>query len=272
MNVQTRTPFAALLVFVLAACGGKNEGEWDANGAAGESIAAVEAGADLKYIAEAFAAGLSGATGETAVQYLAAAVPAVKQSLEESFAGCVTVTTGEGSVTAVFACTGPAGVLSVTGTVAGTVRPTLAGVPPRVTGAVVELSTSNLAVSGRSVTGDMTIAYTISPEAATMELDVEAAVDSARAGTVHVTGTLALSLTETCVAADGSLAATAGTNALTVAVAGYERCGGACPSQGGSIAVSGGRKSITISFDGTNRAQVTVSGGSSFTLPIVCSS
>jgi len=56
-------------------------------------------------------------------------------------------------------------------------------------------------------------------------------------------------------------------------IAGYKRCGAACPEAGGSITVTNvaANKSISLTFDGTANATFTGSNGSQTSIPLLCS-
>ncbi|MBL8909759.1 MAG: hypothetical protein JNM17_03545 [Archangium sp.] len=182
-------------------------------------------------------------------------------------AGCLTVTVNGATVTYVFNdCTGPYGMVHVTGTVTavysrgtnGAVQAVISGTGVKVNNAVVDL---NSTVNATLVNGVRT-ANVVSNATGT----------GPRGGKIDREGayTITYDSTTECVTVDGTWTTKAALRTSTTVVAGYKRCKGTCPAAGGSIVNTTGRTVVTLAYDGSAVASWSTAAGRSGTVNLRC--
>jgi hypothetical protein len=185
-------------------------------------------------------------------------------------AGCLTPTTTGPTVTYVFNdCTGPYGLVHVTGTVTavysragnGAVQAVITGTGVKVNAATVDLNSTVIASQSNGVkkADVVTNADATGPRGNTITRD----------GAYSVT----YDTTAQCITIDGTWTTKAGLRTASTVVAGYKRCKGACPAAGGSIVHTSARSSVvTVTYDGDATAAWTTADGRSGTVTLQCGS
>ncbi|MFT3711275.1 MAG: hypothetical protein QM817_26895 [Archangium sp.] len=182
-------------------------------------------------------------------------------------AGCLTVTVNGATVTYVFNdCTGPYGMVHVTGTVTavysrnatGGVQAVITGTGVKVNNAVVDLN----ATVNASQSAGVKRAEVVSNATGT----------GPRGGKIDRNGTYTITYDTTaeCVTVDGTWTTKAALRTSSTTVAGYKRCKGTCPVAGGTITNTTGRTVITLAYDGSAVASWNTSGGRSGTVNLQC--
>jgi len=242
--------------------------------AAQGSVASFESSADMSHVASTYGDTLKSLPSDAEVDaYMEAASTAIQQALEETFAGCVAPypdDTDPATVGATFSCSGTNGVVSLEGSILGTLTPRVEG--RKVVGADLELVTENLVASGRPVDGLVLLSYTIATDIS--QLDMDFTVNDSRAGVVDILLSGDVAADTACVSFDGSILATSDNFELDIGVTDFERCEGACPSEGGYAKVdvtdARGEATLDISFAGEGVAEVTSSRGRSFEVELKC--
>jgi len=241
--------------------------------AAQGSVSAFETASELSHTASVYTDSIRTVTADTEEAYMAEASAKIYEALQSNFAGCVTPYPDDqnpATVGAQFNCTGESGLFSIVGTVEGTLTPTLQGL--KVVGSVLDLAANNLTISGRPVTGTLTLDYTIATNLADLLMDFD--VTDERTGTMSVGAEGVLEPATSCVTYTGALTTEATQFSSVVEVSAFERCQGACPSAGGkasaTITDAKGEASLDITFDGSAQAEVVSSRGRSFEVSLLC--
>jgi hypothetical protein len=181
--------------------------------------------------------------------------------------GCLTTTVNGATVTYVFDdCTGPYGMVHVTGTVTAVYSRTSSGAVQ------VVLSGSGVKVNAAVVDLDATVTATQANGVKRAEVVSNATGTGPRGGKVDRNGTYTITYDSTaeCVTVDGSWSTRTGVRTSSTVVAGYKRCKGTCPVAGGSITNTTGRTVITLTYDGSAVASWSTSGGRSGTVNLQC--
>ena len=180
---------------------------------------------------------------------------------------CLTTTVNGAEVTYVFNnCTGPYGMVNVTGTVKA--------VYSRAAGGGVQVVLTGTGVKVNDATVDLNSTVKASQANGVKKADVVA--DSSGTGprgnafTRNGTYTVTYDTTSECVTLDGTWTTRAGVRTSTTTVAGYQRCKGACPKSGGTVTNTTGRTSVVLTYDGSATAQWSTSGGRSGTVNLQC--
>lgn len=182
-------------------------------------------------------------------------------------AGCLTTTVNGATVTYVFNdCTGPYGMVHVTGTVTavysrpagGGVQAVISGTGVKVNNAVVDLNSTVNATQANGVK--------------TANVVSNATGTGPRGGKIDRDGTYTMTWNATteCVTVDGTWTTKAGLRTSTTVVAGYQRCKGTCPAAGGTITNTTGRVVITLTYDGSATAAWSTAAGRSGTVNLQC--
>lgn len=252
MHLSLRLPLVAL---TLVACGGDLDAE-DYNAAADGLDSANVTSAVLAVTSEPAAAAMSSD----------AAAMAASQRVAAGFlpAGCVVATPAGGTVAYTFTnCTGPYGLVRVSGTVTATFSDrTAAGWTLRTSGEL----TLNRAVHRPNATAVITFAG----GTRTARVTVNGSGTGPRGTAYSTSGSYTTTWDGTCLGVDGAVAVTANAQTLTVTASNWRRCRGECPQAGGSVAVSAPGGTATIAYSGGATATVTGSRGRSASLALLC--
>ena len=229
----------------VAGCGGANNVASDE--AALDSTEATSGEAAL--FSSAASIPTSGITGAAIAADIAAG-----WSTQFQPAGCATSTAAGNVVTLTTnACTGPYGLVAVTGTMLFTITPALKGY-------TVHATTTGLQVNHAKLDIDSTFAYADNGTTKSVTAQVGGSATGPRGHVISRTGSYTATWTSTCIALDGMWSTTFAGITYQTTVDGYSQCKGACPAAGGSISWSGASRSVTIEFDGSSTADVTVTG------------
>lgn len=269
MTTTTTLRATALVcgVTMFVACGGTETIQPDdvATGkAASLSVeAANQTGALIAFVTDAIPNAQTGIeAAATASQLTGALQPA----------GCATAVTNGNQVTYTLAsCSGPYGIVKMTGVV--TVSFMISGV----NALDIELAADNLVVGGATLTLSATATYQKGSTSDMLTVAASNQGTSARAGNVSHTGMYAIGWDATCLQLDGTFSTTiAGATLVdtltwTTVVSGYERCGNSCPKAGGIVTVTGpSNRSVTVSYSGGGTASATSSTGQSGMIALPC--
>ena len=182
-------------------------------------------------------------------------------------AGCLTTTVSGAKATYVFNdCTGPYGLVHVTGTVEAVYS--WAG------GGVVQVVLTGSGVKVNQATVDLNATVKASQAGSVKKAQVSTATDATgkRGITVHREGdyTVTYDAATNCVTVDGAWSSSAARTATTT-VSGYQRCKGSCPEAGGSIVHTSVRGvTVTLTYDGSANAAWVTSKGRSGTVALQC--
>lgn len=182
-------------------------------------------------------------------------------------AGCATVTRVGNVVTYVLqGCTGPFGLVHVTGTVTATFTDVGGGVRIDLEGADV---TINRAVIDFQTQGVLTSNGTQRRLVVTTE--GKGVGPRGNAFTRSGGYTLTRDTATDCLALDGSWELDVRLAKRSTTVTGLSRCANACPAAGGTIVHTGFRgRTVTVTLDGTSDASWTSSSGHSGTIDLSC--
>lgn len=252
-----------LAMLSLLACGRAEEAD-DAEDADESAVVTSSESALTTELSDEVAQPMSAAPADLA----AAAATRVGSHLQP--AGCLTTTVSGATVTYVFNdCTGPYGLVHVTGTVTavysraggGAVQAVITGSGVKVNAATVELDATVVAsqTNGVKKADVVTNATGTGPRGNSL----------ARDGAYTVTW----DTTAQCITLDGTWTTRAGLRSASTVVAGYKRCKGQCPAAGGSIVHTSTRSNVvTVTYDGDATASFSTSAGRSGTVTLQCGS
>lgn len=182
-------------------------------------------------------------------------------------AGCATVTRVANVVTYVLQnCTGPFGLVHVTGTATATFTDAGGGVRIDLEGTGMKV---NRAIIDFHTTGVLTVNGTERRLVVTTE--GEGVGPRGNAFTRSGGYTLTRDTATDCLALDGSWQLDARRAARSTTVTGLSRCANTCPAAGGSIVHTGFRgRTVTVTLDGTSAAAWSSSTGKSGTIDLSC--
>lgn len=183
-------------------------------------------------------------------------------------AGCLTTSVNGATVTYVFNdCTGPYGLVHVTGTVTavysraagGVVQVVLSGTGIKVNAAVIDLASTVKATQANGL------------KTADIVTDTSGTGPRGNSFTRNGTYTVTYDSAAECVTVAGTWTTKTGLRTSSTVVAGYQRCKGTCPAAGGTITNTTGRTVVTLTYDGSGTASWSTSGGRSGTVTLQCS-
>ena len=230
----------------------------------------VETIADSSTVSQGEAALLASVIDGTAVQ---AALPATPQDVAGFIAahapqryspsGCVTVTQAAASVTLAFAgCTGPRGLRQLDGTLTVDVTSAASGAI-ELTGAARDFQ-----IGGSTLDIDAAATYTMTSSGASLAVATHSAGVGPFGRSIEHDGEYTVTWTASCASVRGAWSTEIGEagRSTTVDVTG---CLDQCPT--GSVTRNTFRgRTITLSFDGTDTAAWTISGGRTGTVQLAC--
>lgn len=247
-----------LVASLMAGCGGF--------GSVGSDEAALDSteasGSEAALFSSAAAMQTSGASGVGLASDIAAHWGAQFQP-----AGCATSTSAGNVVTLVTnACTGPYGLVAVTGTVEVTVTPALNGYS-------AHANTVGLKVNRATLNIDSSWTYTNNGAQKSVTVQAGGTAIGARGHQITRSGEYTVTWTSECLSLDGAWTTTFDGISYQTDVNQFSQCKGQCPAAGGSVAWTGASRSVSIEFDGSSTADVTITGGrrgSEGTLSLFC--
>ena len=182
--------------------------------------------------------------------------------------GCLTKTVNGATVASVMVdCTGPYGLVHVTGT--------LTAVYSRGTAGAVQVVITGTGIKANSAVIDInaTVNATQTNGIKRAEVVANSTGTGPRGGSLSREGTYTVTYDPTaeCVTLDGSWTTKVSTRTATTVVAGYKRCKGTCPAAGGTIVHTQGRvMTVTMTYDGSAVASWATAGGRSGTVNLKC--
>ncbi len=182
-------------------------------------------------------------------------------------AACVTFTQTQNVVTyALNDCTGPYGLVHVTGTVVATYTADAAGVH-------AELVTTGLHINGATMTLDSKADYSVSGSVQTLTVNTDGSGTGAFGNTITRNGsyTLTWDAASACATLDGAWSTGINSATWSTSISNYAQCAAHCPTSG-LLTHTGGLSHITwtVSFDGSAQAKWTSSRGPSGVFGLLC--
>ena len=252
--------FAYLVPFaLLAGCGGG-----DPTGDTASASAAVDSTSSTATESAVMVAATDGT--ETSSSTMQAASNAATQAKVQWVpSSCVTATQQTNVVTYVLDdCTGPYGLVHVSGTVVVTYTVDSAGVHAHAVA-------NGLSVNGATLDLDSQALYTVSSGQKTLTVTTVGSGVGALGNSIARNGSYTLSWNTSCARLDGSWSTVIGGNTWSTSVAGYAQCNDHCPTAG-TLTHTGGlsRVTVTVTFDGSATAQWSTSRGRSGTIALLC--
>lgn len=251
-----RRILTSLLIISLAACGGTDDSDAldaDENTAVSSNEGALTA--ELTDDEDA-------ATATTSEQVAAAAATRVGSHLTP--AGCLTTTVTANTVSYVFDhCTGPRGLLTLTGTINGVYTLTA----PNQVHAV--LTSTGFEVNQTTLNLNATIDAVKQGTVKRAEISSQTTGTGPRGNTVSRAGdyTVSWDSATACFTLDG----TTGSSRLnSTTVTDFKRCDAKCPVSGTVVHTGARGNTVTLVYDGSASAQWSTSGGRSGTLTLKC--
>lgn len=180
--------------------------------------------------------------------------------------GCVTATAnGPSVVYKLKDCTGPHGLVHVTGTV--TVLFSVAG-----DGVHATATAEDIKVNGGVIDVDAAAVYTVNGQTKKLQVTSSSSGSGIRGNYFTHTGAYVATWDATCMTLDGAWQTKAGGYTWSTTVANYKRCSGMCPAAGGSVVYAGGVSdlTVTITFDGSGTAKWANSRGRAGNVIVNC--
>jgi hypothetical protein len=196
-----------------------------------------------------------------AVQIAAAAAARVAARVQP--AGCETATIVDSTVTYSFnECTGPRGLVHVTGTLTVVYSVDVAGIHAHATA-------SGLAVNESTIDLDATATYDLAGGANHLTVETDSSGTGPLGHSFTHQGSYTVSWTDTCFTLNGTWSTRSGDATRATTVSNLTRCLGYCPQAGGSIAHTFRTGvTLTITFDGAIAAWT--DGRNSGTIRLTC--
>ena len=181
---------------------------------------------------------------------------------------CVTASANGATVTYTLNdCTGPFGLVHVTGTVV--VQYSLAA-----DGIHAHATADNLMVNGATMDIDAQAVYSQNGTQKRLAVTTSGSGTGPRGNSITRTGNYVLTYdsASNCLGLDGQWATNIAGYQWSTQVSAFEKCAASCPAAGGSITHHGGLSGITITvdFDGSATASWSTSNGHSGTIGLLC--
>jgi hypothetical protein len=263
-----------LALAVVVACGPKASPSTDS-----ESTALAQDGTDANEVesqASSLSASLTLAAGSAAMVPTAQALANAATTTASFYfpSQCLVVTRpAQNRVQYVFDdCTGPWGILHVTGTLVATLTDTAAGLQIDVGDGIGGPATLhfNKAVAAYQATALVTSGGGLK-RSMTWTGALDGTTARGRAFSRSASWTIGWTIGESCVSIDGSAEGDVTGRKLKTVVARYSRCRGQCPSSGMvTITNETTQKSVAIAYDGTAIATFTGIDGKTYDITLAC--
>jgi hypothetical protein len=182
-------------------------------------------------------------------------------------AGCVTSTQTNNVVTYKLSdCTGPYGLVHVTGSVTVTYTVDASGVH-------ADAASTGLLVNGATLNLDSHADYTVNGTAKKLVVATQGSGTGAFGNAIARNGSYTLTWDDAsmCGTLDGAWSTQIGSDTWSTAIAGYAQCKYHCPSSG-TLTHTGGisKVTVTVKFDGSADATWSTSTGRSGTIALFC--
>jgi hypothetical protein len=182
-------------------------------------------------------------------------------------AACVSATAQLNVVTYQLSnCTGPYGLVHVTGSVVVTYTKQADGIH-------AAASASALEVNGATMNLDSQATYTVTGSARKLVVATDGSGTGPRGTQItrHGSYTLGWDDASECASLDGAWSTGIGSDTWSTSIAGYAQCKGHCPTSG-TLSHTGGfsKVTVTVAFDGSGAARWSTSRGRSGTIALFC--
>jgi hypothetical protein len=261
--MRTTTLLSILSLSLLAGCGG-------VEGGASSDTASASAALDSNDSTTSESAVLVASTDGTEASASASDAATVAAGRARTLyqpASCVSATAVANVVTYQLTdCSGPWGLVHVTGTVIVTYSKQPDGIH-------ADANATNLQVNGATMNLNSQAVYSVNGTAHELTVSTDGGGTGLRGNVIgrHGSYTLSWDTGTMCAALDGAWSTTIAGATWSTDVTGFKVCKNACPSAG-TIAHTGGlsRVTITVTFDGSASASWTSSRGSHGTVALFC--
>jgi len=259
-----RTNVLAYLIplSLLAGCGGG-----DPNGDAASVAAALDSSGETADDSALMLATTDGTESATSGNEAAVMAGAQAKTFWQP-AGCVVATQTNNVVSYKFSdCTGPYGLVHVTGTVVVTYTADSAGIH-------ASAATTGLLINGATMNATSNATYTVNGTAKKLVVQTQGSGTGAFGNAINRNGgyTLTWDDASMCGTLDGAWSTMIGSDTWSTSIANYAQCKAHCPSSG-TLSHTGGisKLTVTVTFDGSAAAKWSTSRGRSGTIALFCS-
>lgn len=256
-----RTNLLAYLVplLLLAGCGG-------ALGDAADVSAALDSSDDTSTESALMVASVDATQGATSDDEAATMAAASAKTWYQP-STCATATAAANVVTYTLNnCTGPWGLVHVSGTVVVTYTKQADGIH-------ADANATGLSVNGATLNLNSQAVYSVSGTTKTLVVSTDGGGTGPRGNQIsrHGSYTVSWDTSTMCGTLDGDWSTGIGGATWSTTVSGYKQCKGSCPASG-TLAHTGGLShvTITVTFDGSADAKWTSSRGRSGTVALLC--
>lgn len=258
MKKTLRSSLSALVLspLLLAACGGSAAIATDGENAADS--------ADTASVTASMSSLTTDGVDASATTAAAAATSAqVKAMALLSPQGCATAQVVGSTVNyTLTGCSGPYGLLNVTGAVSATYAVAAGTV-------TVTLSGANLKANGSTVNLNATAVVTGAAGSRQAMVTSSTSAQTARGRTITHSGSYTAGWDGTCLTLSGAFTTQIGLIGWSTSVTNYKRCQGMCPASG-VVVITAGNNTATVTFAGGATVNYTDSRGDSGTVTLSC--
>lgn len=258
MKKTLRSSLSALVLspLLLAACGGSAAIATDGENAA-DSADTASVTASMSSLTT------DGVDASATTAAAAAASAQVKALALLSPQGCATAQVVGSTVNyALNGCTGPYGLLNVTGSVSATYAVAAGSV-------TVTLSGANLKANGSTVNLNATATVTGTAGSRQAMVTSSTSAQTARGRTITHSGSYTAGWDGTCLTLTGVFTTQIGLLGWSTSITDYKRCQGMCPASG-TVVITAGSNTATVTFAGGATVSYTDNKGDSGTVTLSC--
>lgn len=266
MNTLRRLALASLLVAPLAslsACGGSATFSATDAEIAADSTDTADIVSGLTSVSsdgvDVQASGLTSASAATAAAAAAGAKFVLPACLTKNVVGNVATYTMNN-------CSGPYGLLLVTGTLTATYTVSVSGGTPSVT---VDLAGTGLKVNGMTVDVATTAKISGPSTSRTASVTSTSKATTMRGNSITHAGQYDATWDGMCMTLSGNFATQTMNNSYATVISGYKKCLNACPTQG-TVTFTNLSNTLTITYSGGKQAKLVVNGGAQQTINLLC--
>lgn len=266
MNTLRRLVLASLLVAPLAslsACGGSATFSSTDAEIAADSTDTADVVSGLTSVSsdgvDVQASGLTSASAATAAAAAAGAKFVLPACLTKNVVGNVATYTMN-------SCSGPYGLLLVTGTLTATYTVAVSGGTPSVT---VDLAGTGLKVNGMTVDVATTAKISGPSTSRTASVTSTSKATTMRGNSITHAGQYDATWDGMCMTLSGNFATQTMNNSYATVISGYKKCLNACPTQG-TVTFTNLSNTLTITYSGGKQAKLVVNGGAQQTINLLC--
>lgn len=178
--------------------------------------------------------------------------------------GCATAVVTGSSVAYTFNnCTGPYGLLNLSGNVTANYTMVAGG------GVTVTLSGSNLKANGSTVTLNATAIVTGTAGSRQAAVTSSTSAQTSRGRTISHSGNYTAGWDGSCLSLNGSFTTQIGLLGWSTTIANYKRCQGMCPASG-TVVITAGANTATVTFANSATVTFTDNKGNTGTVTLQC--